>query len=61
MPNFNEPAIREVATTHFLFFEPGRRILWVRRNVLIVIAVANIVHPRVAWSDGVEWVVRADR
>ena len=57
MPNFDEPAIRKVTSPHFLFFKPGRRMMRVHGHVLVVMRIANIVHPGIPFSNGVEWVV----
>ena len=57
MPNLDEPAIRKVTASHFFFFKPGRRMTGVHGYMLVVMRIANIVHPGVSFSDGVERVV----
>jgi hypothetical protein len=57
VPNFDEPAIRKVTASHFFFFKPGRWMTRVHGHMLVVMRIANIVHPGVRFSDGVERVV----
>ena len=57
VPNFDKPAIRKVAAAHFLFFKPRRRILRVHSYVLVVTRIMDVVHPGIAFFDGVERVV----
>ena len=61
MPDFDEPAIREVAAAHFLFFKPRRRVLRIHSYVLVVTRVMDVVHPGIPFSDGVERVVGSGR
>jgi hypothetical protein len=52
VPNFDEPAIRKVTASHFSFsnqeVDDG-----VNGHMLVVMRIANIVHPGVCFSDGV--------
>ena len=57
--DLDQPPIREIAVPHFLFLEPGRWILRVDDNMLVVLRMMRIIDPRVARSDRAEWIIRA--
>jgi hypothetical protein len=57
MPDFNQPAIREVSPAHFLFLKPRRRITQINSHVLVVMAAMYVVDPGIPFPDRVEWIV----
>ena len=62
MPDFDEPAIREVTVSHFLFCEPRRRMIWViDPGKPVVVGPGRIVDPRVGLGHLMKRKIRARR
>src|SRR5574338_1341962 len=62
MPDLDQPAVSEIVVPHFLFSEPGRRMLRViDRDEAVVIGPARVVDPGVCFRDLMERKIRAGR
>ena len=56
--DFDEPAVGGIAQAHPLFFEPTRRRgAGLKTDMAVVFRECRVVHPRIAFGDGVERVV----
>src|SRR5207237_10744245 len=61
LPDFHQAAVSEIPYTHLCLLVPGRSVLRVDFNMLIIVWTMHIIDPSVSWFDGVERVLGTAR